>query len=308
MFLGGANYLPSQAWQALCCIIPGLVVLGLLSSAFCAPIQLDWATAFHVLVTLCYFQLDLGLGRLLTGSHYGEICVPWMVFRELSPFPSTSSSTLAAKIKGKVPTPAFAKAPLFDFLIDLVSVTAHEIFWNIFICQNCLNYGMPVIVSILAVPTASCIVHGIVTSTNVGLRMFPQFLQVAMAYYASGSVIPPALIHHFWYLLDQKPLAVVKQAKREWDIEERRLEVSLSPWDHYSSTSLILTLFFYSPLIMLIHRFPALRSVGVASCHAGQFPKHAVDWILVVLFSLRILMLIQQWKLSLRSAIFVTFF
>lgn len=300
--LGGASYLPSQAWQALCIIIPCLVVLGIASGVFCAPIQCDLATVFHVLVTLAYFQLDLGLARLMTGPLYGNINVFEMFIRELSPVPSNSSNTLAAKIKAKVKAPAFAKAPLFDFCIDLVSVTSHEIFWNVFICENCLKYGAPVWVGIVAVPLASGLVHGIVTSVPVGVRMIPQFLHVALAYHTSGSVVAPALIHQFWYLLDQKPLSVMKQAKRDWDIEERSEEVSLSCWDVYSSASLALTLCFYIPLEYIVGQYPVLRSVDACveathRCSRVHVPR-ALEIVLAVLFMLRILMLINQWEMK----------
>merc|ERR1719291_1330446 len=103
--------------------------------------------------------------------------------------------------------------------------------------------------------------------------MIPQFLHVAFAYRTSGSVVAPALIHQFWYLLDQKPLSVMKQAKRDWDIEERSEEVSLSHWDVYSSASLALTLCFYMPLEYVVGQCPILRSVDACVEAAHWCPQ-----------------------------------
>ena len=54
-----------------------------------------------------------------------------------------------------------------------------------------------------------------------GVRCLPQFTWVALAYHASGSVAPPALIHALWYLCDGKFVALLSTFKRDWDVHLR---------------------------------------------------------------------------------------
>ena len=54
----------------------------------------------------------------------------------------------------------------------------HETYWNVSICQNLIDRGVPPYFAILAVPLTSCIVHGITSNWRQGVRCAPQFCWV----------------------------------------------------------------------------------------------------------------------------------
>lgn len=74
IWLGGAPYLPSRAWYALCFFIPvPFLAVGIGAGGMCAPLKiqsyggiipfLDWQTCLHLLLVLAYCQLDLWIGK-----------------------------------------------------------------------------------------------------------------------------------------------------------------------------------------------------------------------------------------------------
>ena len=65
-------------------------------------------------------------------------------------------------------------------LFEFNGALLHEVFWNVFICQNFIDHGFSAAVSIIMVPIVSCVVHGFTSNFNQGYRCFPQFLWVAL--------------------------------------------------------------------------------------------------------------------------------
>ncbi|CAE8633115.1 unnamed protein product [Polarella glacialis] len=287
--LGGANYLPSRAWYLLCFIIPAFVLAGLASSAFCVPIQADWQTLLHLMAALVYMQLDLCVARLLCSpsSSCADWSLPQLVLSKLSCRP--------ARLDGLSPP---GLLPVARSLFELNGALFHEIFWNIFICQNCLNRGLPLPVALLAVPAASCLVHGIVSNINTGVRCLPNFLWVALSFHASGSVLPPALIHAMWYFLEAKLCFSLKTLKRDWDFAERKDECTTPPWDRTCSVGLALVLMFYLPLNVLVSLRPELHSPWMEEPGGCQFIEafpHLPNRVNCSLLGLGFLQLFLGW-------------
>lgn len=143
---------------------------------------------------------------------------------------------------------------IFRGVVEFNGALLHEVWWNVFICQNFMEhfnnglfghggsggadkgengyhhdskmtgsnpYWYSAYLAILMVPVMSCLVHGITSNYVVGYRCAPQFLWVALAYHASGSVLVPALIHAMWYLCDGRLLVTMSNLKNEFDIAER---------------------------------------------------------------------------------------
>jgi len=279
--LGGASYLPSRAWYFLCFVIPAFVALGLGSGSFCVPLRLDAPTAFHVVALALYLQIDLSVSRWVVGPTLGTWSLLSLVKRKVSCWPELSPLGFAP--------------PLARTLFEFNGALAHEIFWNIFICQNFLHCGLPAPLALLAVPAVSCLVHAITSNLNVGLRCFPNFIWVALAYHASGSVLPPALIHALWYVLDAKLVFLLTNVKREWDFEARVGECGTPSWDKTCTLGTALILLFYVPLNLLSYWYPELRSDGglqheMRSVHPGFFPAFFLERSLVALCLIQLLL------------------
>lgn len=290
--LGGANYLPSAAWYGLCFVIPAFVLIGVGSGAFCVPLQADTATLFHVGATLVYLQLDLCVSRWLVGPEFGDCTVPGMVLPKLNP-------CAGDRLDGLLPP---GMPPLARSLFEFNGALFHEIFWNVFICQNCLQQGLPLPVALLAVPAVSCLVHGIVSNFQTGVRCFPNFIWVALAYHASGSVVPPALIHAMWYFLDAKLCFSLGTMKRNWDAESRKTECGTPPWDRTCSIAVLLILAFYGPLNLMSHSYPHLRSSqGIARAldgcsNIGHAPQSTIERGLLIAGSLQLFLGAATWR------------
>jgi len=292
LLLGGANYLPSRPWYLLCFIIPMFVVLGLLSGVFKVPLEFDTPTAFHVVAALVYMQLDLCVARWWVGPSFGTWNLPWLVATKLSPIPAT--------LDGLSPpgTPPIARS-----VFELNGALFHEIFWNVCICQNFIDHGFPWILALLAVPLSSGLVHGIVSNVNTGIRCFPNFLWVALAYHASGSVLPPAIIHAMWYVLEAKLCFSLKSVKRNWDVDDREDETETPPWDATSTLGLLLIVGFYTPLTILTSLYPQLRSLeglhhAASGVHPGRLPVHdPLEKVLCILGLVQIGLGAATWEL-----------
>eukprot|EP00927_Polykrikos_kofoidii_P057851 TRINITY_DN52064_c0_g1_i1.p1 TRINITY_DN52064_c0_g1~~TRINITY_DN52064_c0_g1_i1.p1 ORF type:complete len:407 (+),score=56.89 TRINITY_DN52064_c0_g1_i1:119-1222(+) len=293
LVLGGGNYLPSRAWYLLCFIIPVFVLVGLLTSAFCVPLHADWATAGHLVFAIFYMQIDLCVARLLCGQAFGTWSLPALVAGKFSFLPQ------AANGDGMTPP---GVPPLGRSAFELNGALFHEIFWNVFICQNCLRRGLPLVLALLAVPAVSCLVHAITSNVNTGLRCLPNFVWVALSYHASGSVLVPALVHGMWYFLDAKLCFALKTLKREWDIHDRADEKATPSWDTTCSVGLLLVLVFYVPLNVLTSMNPGLTSVAglqrMEACSTQlhvEMPKQAIEQALACLIVVQLLVGAATW-------------
>eukprot|EP00928_Gymnodinium_smaydae_P050753 TRINITY_DN34314_c0_g1_i1.p1 TRINITY_DN34314_c0_g1~~TRINITY_DN34314_c0_g1_i1.p1 ORF type:complete len:385 (-),score=43.76 TRINITY_DN34314_c0_g1_i1:90-1244(-) len=266
---GSSNYLPAKAWYALCFIIPVFVAAGVLIGAFCVPIQLDAPTAFHLLATLVYMQLDLLVAKILCGAEY---------------FGSANVACLFASKLRLTPGVGDAGAPpLLRSIVEFNGALLHEIFWNVLICQNFIDWGWSVPVAIMAVPLISCAVHALTSNMVVGIRCAPQFCWVALAYHASGSVLPAGLIHAMWYMMDGKFLVTLSTFKRDWDYEDRVEESSAPLPDRPFYIGWAFILAYYAILNVFVESFPQFRSLDhhVGRCRFGRFPAHDIEWIVL---------------------------
>ncbi|CAD7922317.1 unnamed protein product [Amoebophrya sp. A120] len=264
--LGGAPYLCSRAWYAFCLLVPfPFLFLGIGLGGICVPLDFDIPTAVHLGLVLLYCQIDLLVSRFLVlrdfasrpsgatadgqestnaellrpsrehvSAQFGSINVVKIMLENLHPLRSRTPLDLGS--------PALLRG-CFEFNGALL----HEVFWNVFICQNFLNHKYPPYLAIALVPVLSCVVHGIVCNWVSGYRCFPQFLWVVLAYHASGgSVLIPGLIHACWYFMDGRLLCVINIFKAEWDLENRKEETFTPHADKYWWLSIVLISGFYA--------------------------------------------------------------
>lgn len=283
--LGGGNYLPSRPWYLLCLIIPGYVVLGVAVGAFCVPASLDAVVIAHIGVALLYTQLDLCVARRLVGSGFGSWSLPALLWDKMSVNPHH-------EVPDGIVVPGIV--PLARSCFELNGALMHEIFWNVFICQNCIFWGAPAPLAILAVPASSCLVHAITSNINQGIRCLPNFMWVALAFHASGSVLVPGFIHALWYFTDAKMCFALKTMKREWDVGQRAGEVSTPPWDSSCTIGLVLVLCVYVPLSALAWRSEAGWDY-LDSCSYVQPPGRSVEWALCIAGTLQVVMGFATW-------------
>merc|ERR1712166_1450406 len=59
LILGGAPFLPSKAWYAFCILLPLFIFAVEFTSAISIPLNFGWQTLFHLILTTCYFQVDI---------------------------------------------------------------------------------------------------------------------------------------------------------------------------------------------------------------------------------------------------------
>eukprot|EP00811_Abedinium_folium_P036357 NODE_9072_length_1448_cov_10.880394.p1 GENE.NODE_9072_length_1448_cov_10.880394~~NODE_9072_length_1448_cov_10.880394.p1 ORF type:complete len:379 (-),score=51.75 NODE_9072_length_1448_cov_10.880394:203-1339(-) len=288
-YFGGANYLPSRAWRALCLIIPGFVLVGILSGAFCIPIYADAPTLLHVALLYIYVQIDLLIARMLCGEQFGTTGVHSLLWSKVMCKSVDIADDLPAGI-----------LPIARTIYEVLGASFHEVFWNVFICENCTKHGLPLYIAILAVPFASCLMHGIVTNAWVGIRCFPIFLNVALSFHASGSIVVPALMHACWYLTDLKMCALLRFSKHDWDIATRTDESSTPPWGIDTTVGVILGACFYIPLNVLTHYYPMLTSgkgLDAADLRCGgSVWRHTVECAFVFLILAFISVGISTWS------------
>jgi len=259
---GGAPYLASRAWYALCILIPfPFVAVGVGFGGICVPdVDLNFVssdqglrTVLHLLNVVLYCQVDLLICRWWMKKSYPKAfqhfeaedgamgeeneddsprALPEINFSSISRQNKIFGDVNILTILWKNFHPTKAHNPIcFGFpalgrsLFEFNGAMLHEIFWNLFICENFIHGGTSAFYAIAAVPMMSCIVHGITSNVVCGLRCFPQFLWVALAFHASGgSFLVPSLIHAMWYLTDGKLLCLVNLHKHAWDKEERKSE------------------------------------------------------------------------------------
>lgn len=245
---GGAPYLPSAAWYMLCFVIPAYVALSVVISGVCIPLTPDWQTLLHCGLVLVYAQLDLLVSRALVGAKHG----PWTLWGLIGPKLGLFPRPFGAGDAG-VP-------PLGRTVFEVNGAALHEIFWNVLVCQNCVDHGVPGWLAVCCVPLLSGLVHGIVSNAMQGVKCAPQFFWVALSYHASGSVAPPALIHALWYLLDGKLLVLLNTMRRDWDADARREEGGTPGPDVGWLAGFALMLAFYVGVNASSERWPGLRS------------------------------------------------
>ncbi|CAM9756302.1 unnamed protein product, partial [Heterosigma akashiwo] len=211
---GGAPYLPSRAWYALCMFIPfPFVAVGAGLGVQCVPISFDWQVVFHITMVFLYCQIDLTIGERMIKRKYGpdvQFSANILKFLLENFHPTKCRSPMDAG------SPALVRA-IFEFNGALL----HEVFWNVSICQNFINNGYEPALAILMVPTLSSVVHGLTCNWVQGYRCFPQFLWVALSYHASQNVLVPGLVHALWYFSDGNLLVLLSLFKRDWDAAAR---------------------------------------------------------------------------------------
>jgi hypothetical protein len=238
----------------------------------------------HVLAALAYMQFDLLVARWYCGAeHFGSVNAPGLMLSKLALTPKLGD--------GGMPS-------LFRSFAEFNGALLHEIFWNLCICQNFIDRGWSVPAAIAAVPLISCAVHAVTSNVMVGIRCAPQFCWVAMAYHASGSVLPPGFIHAMWYITDGKLLVNLATLKRDWDFHERREEHMTPPPDRPFFFGWLCILSYYGVLNALAERYPSLRSVDphVSHCRLGSGPAGAVEWLVMVGFCIQIVGGIATWN------------
>lgn len=278
---GTAPYLCSRAWYALVMFIPfPFVAFGAGFGGMCVPFRLDWQTGFHCLVVLLYCQIDLFLTRRMVAEQYAKEGGP-SVQEVKDLFDGKEQSINVFYILFKNFHPCEARGPMDLGMPSIVrgvfefnGAMLHEIWWNIFICQNFIDNGFPWYIAILAVPTFSCLVHGITSNWIVGYRCFPQFLWTALAYHASGSVLVPGLIHSMWYFGDARQSFLLTLSKHEWDKEDRKDEEMCPHADKYFFYGLAWVAIYYAGVNYLVHmQFPWLKSHDphIDQCPYGEF-------------------------------------
>eukprot|EP00391_Amoebophrya_sp_Ameob2_P011601 CAMPEP_0178994180 /NCGR_PEP_ID=MMETSP0795-20121207/7129_1 /TAXON_ID=88552 /ORGANISM="Amoebophrya sp., Strain Ameob2" /LENGTH=464 /DNA_ID=CAMNT_0020686349 /DNA_START=64 /DNA_END=1458 /DNA_ORIENTATION=- len=257
LWLGGAPYLCSAAWYGFCLMIPfPFLFFGIGLGGVCVPFQFDLPTAFHCVLVLVYCQVDLFVARFMVRrefpaeqeerqSKFGSINVLKIMADNLHPLKPRTPLDMGA--------PALLRG-VFEFNGALM----HEVYWNVFICQNFLKHQYSEPVAILLVPVLSCLVHGIVCNYVSGYRCFPQFLWVVLAYHASGgSVLIPGLVHATWYFMDGRLLCVLNIFKQEWDVDTRKNETRTPHADKYWLASIGLICAFYAGVVYAV--VPALE-------------------------------------------------
>mmetsp|Transcript_49516 Transcript_49516/g.115837 ORF Transcript_49516/g.115837 Transcript_49516/m.115837 type:complete len:386 (+) Transcript_49516:179-1336(+) len=275
---GGSNYLPGKVWYALCYIIPAFVAVGIVAGTVCVPLRLDWPTFFHVGAAWLWMQMDLWIARWLCGAeHFGSSNAFGLFFSKLTLTPQLGD--------GGVP-------PVGRSFVEFNGALMHEIFWNICICQNFINWGWPPALAIMAVPALSCVTHAVTSNVMEGIRCAPQFCWVALAYHASGSVLPCGFIHAMWYMTDGKLLVNLATFRRDWDWEKRRGETMTPPPDSPFYLGWVCILSYYGALTALAHFLPQFRSEPPADCSSWR----AVDCIVLVGFVFQIVMGVVTWS------------
>lgn len=282
--IGGGNYMATWAWLLLCMVIPLLTAVGMGVSAFCIPLSFDWQTLMHLCITLAFFQIDLAVSRfLIVGPDLGSWSAIGLLCSKLNPC-IVEHNILYAVESGPV--------PLLKTLVEWNGVLFHEIWWNVFICHNWLSHGAPLPLAVLSVPLNSCLVHAVVSSLSAGVRCFPIFLHVALAFHASGSILVPALIHLSWYSLEFKSTYHLWTMKRDWNVWARKDEEVVPAWDAGCTASMALILAYYLPLVHVTQTYPwLLSSAGIAhmanACHPVHFPRFTMEQVLTVLATLQ---------------------
>mmetsp|Transcript_2078 Transcript_2078/g.3500 ORF Transcript_2078/g.3500 Transcript_2078/m.3500 type:complete len:386 (+) Transcript_2078:147-1304(+) len=275
---GGSNYLPGKVWYALCFIIPAFVAFGIVAGTVCVPLRLDWPTLFHIGAAWLWMQADLRIARWLCGAeHFGSANAFGMFFKKLTLTPQLGD--------GGVP-------PLGRSFVEFNGALMHEIFWNICICQNFIDWGWPTELAIMAVPALSCATHAVTSNVMEGIRCAPQFCWVALAYHASGSVLPCGFIHAMWYMTDGKLLVNLATFRRDWDWEKRKNESMTPPPDSPFYVGWMCILCYYGALTALVHFVPQLRSEPPHGCSSWR----VVDWIVLVGFVFQIGMGVLTWN------------
>lgn len=287
LWWGGSNYLPGKVWYALCFIIPCFVAFSTVTGALCIPIRLDLPTLLHLAAALLYMQIDLLVARWLCGAEYFGSANAFGLFL-------SKIFTVTPQIgDGGVP-------PLLRSVFEFNGALLHEIFWNLCICQGFINQGWPDAAAIFIIPVISCAMHAVTSNFMEGLRCAPQFCWVALAYHASGSVLPSGFIHAMWYMTDGKLLVNLATVKRDWDYVSRTEagEFMTPPPDKPFFFGWLCILVYYGALNVLVECFPALRSVDphVARCSYGAFPENVAERIILGGFCFQILLGVAGWN------------
>jgi len=266
--VGGANYLPSRAWYMLCFIIPCFVLAGILPSAFCIPLWADPATGIHLIAALVYIQLDLLVVRFfLMGPEISTFGLPCLLWDKFSFLPQT--------LDGLTPP---GVPPLARAAFELNGSLLHEIFWNVFVCQNCIDHGLPRARG----PGHPCRAR-------------------RLLYHASGSVLVPGLIHAMWYLTEAKLSFALRSTKRNWDADERTAEAGTPPWDRTCTVGVILIVSFYVPLNIVSHMHADVLRSGEgllhaeAGCRAGELPRYWIERVLILAGLVQVAVGVLTW-------------